>query len=78
MRLNKIFSELSETLDELDQDRERILKLSRSVIRDCSIAIKSIHRKEFNQYHERLLTVKETHNELLELGTFGFTEYGIS
>ena len=67
MRLNKIFSELSETLDKLDQDRERILKLSRSVIRDCSIAIKSIHRKEFNQYHERLLTVKETHKELLEL-----------
>jgi translin len=67
MRLNKIFSELSETLDKLDQDREIILKLSRKVIRDCSIAIKSIHRKEFDQYRERLLNVKETHKELLEL-----------
>jgi translin len=67
LRLNKIFSELSESLDKLDQDRERILKLSRLLIRDCSISIKSIHRKEFNQYHQRLLNVKETHKELLEL-----------
>jgi translin len=67
MRLNKIFSELSETLDKLDQDRERILKLSRMLIRDCSIAIKSIHRKDFDQYHQKVLNAKETHKELLEL-----------
>ena len=67
MRLNKIFSELSETLDKLDQDRERILKLSRMVIRNCSIAIKNIHRKDFDQYHQKLQIVKESHKELLEL-----------
>jgi translin len=67
MRLNKIFSELSETLDKLDQDRERILKLSRMLIRDCSIAIKNIHRKDFDQYHQKVLNAKETHKELLEL-----------
>lgn len=67
MRLNKIFSELSETLDKLDQDRERILKLSRILIRDCSNSIKYIHRKDFNQYQEKILNVKETHKELLEL-----------
>ena len=67
MRLNKIFSELSETLDKLDQDRERILKLSRILIRDCSNSIKNIHRKDFNQYHQKILNVKETHKELLEL-----------
>ncbi|MBY9011459.1 MAG: translin family protein [Candidatus Lokiarchaeota archaeon] len=67
MRLNKIFSELSGTLDKLDQDRERILKLSRMLIRDCSIAIKNIHRKDFDQYHQKVLNAKETHKELLEL-----------
>ncbi|MBY8987124.1 MAG: hypothetical protein KGD61_01630 [Candidatus Lokiarchaeota archaeon] len=67
MRFNKIFSELSETLDKLDQDRERILKISRIVIRDCSNAIKHIHRKDFNQYQQKILNIKETHKELLEL-----------
>jgi len=67
MRLNKIFSELSETLDKLDQDREKILKLSRMVIRDCSIAIKNIHRKDFDQYHQKLQNIKKFHIELLEL-----------
>ncbi|NVM17364.1 MAG: translin family protein [Candidatus Lokiarchaeota archaeon] len=67
MRLNKIFSELSETLDKLDQDREKILKLSRMLIRDCSIAIKNIHRKDFDQYHQKVINAKETHKELLEL-----------
>ena len=67
MRLNKIFSELNETLDKLDQDRESILKLSRIVIRDCSNAIKNIHRKEFNQYHQKVLDIKKTHKELNSL-----------
>jgi len=67
MKFNKIFSELSETLDKLDQDRERILKLSRKLIRDCSNSIKYIHRKDFNQYQEKIVNVKETHTELLEL-----------
>jgi len=67
MRLYKIFSELSETLDKLDQDRERILKLSRMLIRDCSITIKNIHRREFNQYHQKVQNIKKTHKELLLL-----------
>ena len=67
MELNKIFSELSETMDKLDQAREKILKLSRMIIRDCSIAIKHIHRKEFEQYEEKLQNVRVSHKELLEL-----------
>jgi translin len=67
MRLNKIFLELSETLDKLDQDREKILKLSRVIIRDCSIAIKNIHRKDFEQYYQKLKNVKKFHNDLLNL-----------
>ena len=67
MRLNKIFSELSETMDKLDHDREKILKLSRMIIRDCSVAIKHIHRKDFEQYKEKLQNVKVSHKELLEM-----------
>jgi len=65
MRLNKIFSELSESLNKLDEDRESILKLSRKLVRECSIAIKNIHRKEFNQYHEKVQNIKKLHKELL-------------
>ncbi len=67
MKLNKIFSELTEVLDKLDQDREEILKMSRKLIRECSIAIKHIHRKEFNQYREKILNIKQNHKELLLL-----------
>ena len=64
MRLNKIFSELHETLDKLDKDRETILKLSRSLIRDCSKAIKNIHRKEFSHYHQKVLNIQKNHQDL--------------
>jgi len=67
MKLNKIFSELTEVLDKLDQDREEILKMSRRIIRECSIAIKHIHRKEFNQYREKISNIKQNHKELLLL-----------
>lgn len=67
MKLNKIFSELTEVLDKLDQDREEILKMSRRIIRECSIAIKHIHRKEFNLYHEKVSNIKQNHKELLLL-----------
>jgi translin len=67
MKLNKIFSELTQVLDKLDQDREQILKTSRKLIRECSTAIKNIHRKEFNQYREKVSTIKQNHKELLLL-----------
>ena len=67
MNLTNIFSELTEALDKLDQDREAILKISRGIIRDCSIAIKYIHRREFNQYEERIKDVKKNHEMLVNL-----------
>ena len=67
MRLKNIFSELTDTLDKLDQDREDILKMSRRLIRECSIAIKHIHRKEFNRYREKVSNIKQKHKELLLL-----------
>ena len=67
MRLQNIFSELTDTLDKLDQDREKMLKMSRRLIRECSIAIKHIHRKEFNQYREKVSNIKQNHKKLLLL-----------
>ena len=67
MNLKNIFSELTETLDKLDRDREEILKISRSIIRDCSIAIKHIHRKEFDQYQEKVNFIVKNHEKLISL-----------
>ena len=67
MTLKNIFSELTESLDKLDLDREEILKISRKIIRDCSIAIKSIHRKEFDQYKIKIQSVKNNHEKLASL-----------
>ncbi len=67
MKLNKIFTELNETLERLDKDRESILKLSRTMIRNCSIAIKNIHRKEYSLYHQKVLNIQKIHKEILIL-----------
>ena len=67
MKLNKIFAELNESLEKLDKDRESLLKLSRTMIRNCSIAIKNIHRKEYNQYQEKVLNIQKIHKDMLLL-----------
>jgi len=67
LNLQKIFSEITESLEILYQDREEILKLSRKIIRDCSIAIKNIHRKEFNTFQEKLNLIKIDHQSLVKL-----------
>jgi translin len=75
MSLNNIFSELTEYLDKLDKSREEILKISREIIRDCSIAIKNSHRSEDQDFNEKIYQVKTKHEELIRLinedpGTF--------
>jgi translin len=67
MNLKNIFSELTKELDNLDQDREEILRISRKIIRDCSIAIKNVHRKEFDNYQENIDLIKSHHDKLLNL-----------
>ncbi len=67
MNLKKAFSEITELLEILYHDREEILKLSRDIIRDCSIAIKNIHRKEFDNFNERINGIKRKHQDLLKL-----------
>ena len=65
--LKNIFSKITENLDRLDQDREEILKLSRQMVRNCSIAMKSIHRNEFNVYSEKVKEIKINHQNLRQL-----------
>ena len=67
MNLKKAFSDISELLEILYHDREEILKLSRDMIRECSIAIKNIHRKEFDNFNERINEIKSKHQDLLKL-----------
>ena len=67
MNLKKAFSEITELLEILYQDREKILRLSRNIIRDCSIAIKNIHRKEFDKFQEKIDTIKINHQNLIKL-----------
>ena len=67
MNLKNIFSEITKGLDELDKDREEILRISRKIIRNCSIAIKSIHRKEFDIYKEKIDEIKLKLKDLTNL-----------
>ncbi len=67
MNLKKAFSDISELLEILYHDREKILALSREIIRECSIAIKNIHRKEFDNFNERINVVKSKHKDIVNL-----------
>ena len=67
MNLKKAISEISELLEILFQDREKILKLSREIIRNCSIAIKNVHRKEFDKFQEKVNHIKINHQSLVKL-----------
>ncbi|MFX0001123.1 MAG: hypothetical protein ACFE9Q_13350 [Candidatus Hodarchaeota archaeon] len=67
MNLKKAFLEISELLEILYQDREEILKISRDIIRGCSVAIKNVHRKEFNKFHEQVNIIKTNHQNLVSI-----------
>jgi len=67
MNLKKIFSDITNKLDEIDKGREEILSLSRQMIRNCSIAIKSLHRSEFDIYEENINEIKLNHENLRKL-----------
>ena len=67
MNLKKAFSEITNLFDILHHDREKILQLSRNVVRDCSIGIKHIHRKEFDKFQEKLNVLKSNLEHLVDL-----------
>ncbi len=67
MNLKKAFSEITKLFDILHHDREKILQLSRNVVRDCSIGIKHIHRREFGKFQEKLNIIKPNLESLVRL-----------
>ena len=63
--LDSIAEQLRQNLAEKDAAREKALPLSRDAIRNCSQAIRGIHRQEFEQAKELL---GSAHNYLNEIG----------
>jgi translin len=61
-KLNAIGERIRQSLEEKNEARDRILQLSRSVIRDCSRAIRAVHRNERKVALERI----ESAGELLK------------
>jgi translin len=64
MSLDNIFLELTGALDELDKLREIVLKISREMIRDSSVAIKHVHRREYDHYQMKIDSIIKQHLEL--------------
>ena len=50
--LDGIFTKIESDLDSLDEKREKILPISRNIIRNCSKIIKQIHRGEFENIED--------------------------
>ena len=67
MNLKNVFSEITDILDILDKDREEILRIHRKIVRDCSVAIKSIHRREFDIYAKKIDEIKLKLKDLANL-----------
>ena len=67
MNLEKIFKEISNSLDLLYHDREKILHLSRDIVRDCSIGIKNIHRQEGEKFQDKVNVIKSNLGNLVKL-----------
>ena len=78
MNLKKAFSEISNLFDTLYNCREKILRLSRNIVRDCSIGIKHIHRKEFSMFQEKKKKIEidlETLNSLVNENPGVFSKF---
>jgi len=57
--VEKNFEKVTDDLDQLDEDREKILRISRNIIRECSDAIKMIHRAQFDKYCEKIEKIEQ-------------------
>lgn len=74
MNLKEVFTEITNVLDVIDKDREEILRIHRKIIRHCSVAIKSIHRREFDIYAKKIDEIKI---KLKELSNFVNKNLGV-
>jgi len=62
--LESIAEKIRASLAVKDAAREKVLPLCREVIRHCSLAIRAIHRQEFNQAEESLQAARNLLNEM--------------
>jgi translin len=67
MNLENNFSKVTSFLDKIDNYREEILKISREITRKCSVAIKSIHRGEFESYRDNINNIRKELKSLRSL-----------
>ncbi len=61
--LEAIAEQIRRGFTELDAAREKVLPCCREVIRNCSQAIRAVHRQEFDQAAELLKTARNLLNE---------------
>ncbi|MFO8018266.1 MAG: hypothetical protein R6U96_06490 [Promethearchaeia archaeon] len=66
-KLENIFENIAEDLDKYTEIREEILNLQRKIISDCSIAIKNIHREEYDNYHRKIDMIENNLADLHEM-----------
>lgn len=57
--LEENFEKVTDVLDNLDENREEVLKISRNIIRECSNTIKSIHREDFDEYNKKIQIIEQ-------------------
>ncbi len=58
-KLNAIGERIRQSLEEKNEARDRVLQLSRSMIRDCSRAIRAVHRNDRKVALERIESARE-------------------
>ncbi|MCP4764101.1 MAG: haloacid dehalogenase [archaeon] len=63
---NEIFNQIRKELDVLDSNREKILPISREIVRNCSMIIKSVHRNDLSDIEQKLLETKSLIKEIEE------------
>jgi len=61
--LDSIAGQIRRNFTELDAAREKVLPCCREVIRNCSQAIRAVHRQEFDQAAELLKTARSLLND---------------
>lgn len=64
MELHEIGAQISHRFEEMDRVRERGISDSRRIIKNCSLAIRAIHRENFKDAEQYLLEAKERLHEM--------------
>ena len=67
MNLEINILDIMDKLDDLRNKREEALSLSRQIVGRCSVAIKSLHRGDYDSAAEELTAIKEEHARLKKI-----------